>query len=168
MRRGVSGSRMAHDIQQKKTRYVRVAAWKTERLSDAFAALVKRAKDMNLAVDLNEKKLYSPEHARTVTLQEFQSLMRHDLAEHFEGLPCKDRNRMIKAMWDGFIGASVRIAEEGKHPHLVHDMESLNDYRIDIDTPSPAGHETVLPGHGVSQHDAPHGEPSLPSECHTQ
>lgn len=162
--RQVHKSRVADSTQMKNTRYLRVAAWKEERLSDAFAALVRRAKEMNLAVDINEKKLYSPEHGRTVSLQEFQSLMRHDLAEHFEGLPSKDRNKMIAAMWSGFIKASVRVAEEGSHPHLICDLETIDAYRIDKPTPIVGRQAPVLPGHGVLQCDSPHRESGMPSE----
>jgi hypothetical protein len=104
----------------------RLETWKREKLGAAFSAMVDRARELNLAVDINAGLLYSPELERNLNLQQFQSLLRHDLAEHFIGLPPKDRNQMISAMWSGLMKGSQAIEEMGTHPEIIVDLETVH------------------------------------------
>jgi len=98
-------------------RLQRIEGWKKEKLDAAFLAMCERARDLELAMTI-DGRLFSPIIGTYLNKNQFISMIRHDLAEHFEGLPCKDRNAMIETMFTGFAKATKQVYEQGTHQHL--------------------------------------------------
>lgn len=133
-----------------------IERWRDEKLGPTFDAIIRRCEELELAMT-EGGEIYFPVTGETVSQTHFKSIMRHEMAEFMEGLPCKDRELIFESILEAFAKTTKMIMDSGieLENHRASFEELARYVRPDKDTIT-SDKQSDIHGLGVLQHRRTH------------